>query len=114
VLHSLCHVLFATSRHPPNLASLSLPDALPICRADAGGARGPLRGRGLHRGGTPAAQPLAGAGGAVAAGGAATAPPAPARGCAAGDRKSTRLNSSHVSISYAVFCLKKKRSESWI
>src|SRR5690606_27728228 len=27
---------------------------------------------------------------------------------AAGDRKSTRLNSSHVKISYAVFCLKKK------
>src|SRR5690242_20748025 len=26
-----------------------------------------------------------------------------------GDRKSTRLNSSHMSISYAVFCLKKKR-----
>src|SRR5207253_9061280 len=26
-----------------------------------------------------------------------------------GDRKSTRLNSSHVAISYAVFCLKKKR-----
>src|SRR5699024_11710079 len=26
----------------------------------------------------------------------------------AGDRKSTRLNSSHVSSSYAVFCLKKK------
>src|SRR5438477_2252256 len=25
-----------------------------------------------------------------------------------GDRKSTRLNSSHMSISYAVFCLKKK------
>src|SRR5699024_11733967 len=28
-----------------------------------------------------------------------------------GDRKSTRLNSSHVSISYAVFCLKKKKNE---
>src|SRR5437868_10060016 len=28
-----------------------------------------------------------------------------------GDRKSTRLNSSHVSISYAVFCLKKKTEE---
>src|SRR5699024_11962731 len=28
---------------------------------------------------------------------------------ALGDRKSTRLNSSHVSISYAVFCLKKKK-----
>src|SRR5207245_11056346 len=27
-----------------------------------------------------------------------------------GDRKSTRLNSSHGSISYAVFCLKKKRT----
>src|SRR5690349_22886138 len=29
----------------------------------------------------------------------------------AGDRKSTRLNSSHVEISYAVFCLKKKMTE---
>src|SRR5699024_12768665 len=28
------------------------------------------------------------------------------------DRKSTRLNSSHVSISYAVFCLKKKNKNS--
>src|SRR6267142_7147578 len=28
---------------------------------------------------------------------------------AGGDRKSTRLNSSHMSISYAVFCLKKKK-----
>src|SRR5690625_6607520 len=27
------------------------------------------------------------------------------------DRKSTRLNSSHVAISYAVFCLKKKKPE---
>src|SRR4051794_41658913 len=27
------------------------------------------------------------------------------------DRKSTRLNSSHPSISYAVFCLKKKKSQ---
>src|SRR5437870_11046449 len=30
-----------------------------------------------------------------------------------GDRKSTRLNSSHVAISYAVFCLKKKRRMGW-
>src|SRR5690606_41944440 len=30
---------------------------------------------------------------------------------AVGDRKSTRLNSSHVKISYAVFCLKKKRED---
>src|SRR5690606_41848330 len=30
-------------------------------------------------------------------------------GSAASDRKSTRLNSSHVKISYAVFCLKKQK-----
>src|SRR5438477_4272071 len=30
------------------------------------------------------------------------------------DRKSTRLNSSHMSISYAVFCLKKKKNKSHI
>src|SRR5437773_5773627 len=29
-----------------------------------------------------------------------------------GDRKSTRLNSSHITISYAVFCLKKKTNNS--
>src|SRR6266581_1682636 len=34
-------------------------------------------------------------------------PPSPAS--TASDRKSTRLNSSHPSISYAVFCLKKKK-----
>src|SRR3712207_6879229 len=33
--------------------------------------------------------------------------PSGGRGCVA-DRKSTRLNSSHANISYAVFCLKKK------
>src|SRR5438128_12579346 len=39
--------------------------------------------------------------------------PAPARLDAAHprDRKSTRLNSSHGSISYAVFCLKKKKKQ---
>src|SRR2546426_7112618 len=30
------------------------------------------------------------------------------------DRKSTRLNSSHLVISYAVFCLKKKKRNTWI
>src|SRR5438874_7172975 len=32
-------------------------------------------------------------------------------GITASDRKSTRLNSSHVEISYAVFCLKKKKKK---
>src|SRR5690349_23647592 len=40
------------------------------------------------------------------------AAPPPAR-TAATDRKSTRLNSSHVEISYAVFCLKKKNNENF-
>src|SRR5256885_6345860 len=34
-------------------------------------------------------------------------------GCADRDRKSTRLNSSHLVISYAVFCLKKKNNTSY-
>src|SRR3712207_7647523 len=33
---------------------------------------------------------------------------------AASDRKSTRLNSSHANISYAVFCLKKKNTSSYL
>src|SRR2546430_3036786 len=37
----------------------------------------------------------------------ATAP----RSCIRRDRKSTRLNSSHSQISYAVFCLKKKKTQ---
>src|SRR5207253_10216367 len=36
----------------------------------------------------------------------------PGPGTHEGDRKSTRLNSSHVAISYAVFCLKKKKETS--
>src|SRR3712207_8359908 len=40
------------------------------------------------------------------------APAAPLRQVRTGDRKSTRLNSSHANISYAVFCLKKKNQKS--
>src|SRR5438132_9844514 len=42
-----------------------------------------------------------------------SAPVAPARRARReiGDRKSTRLNSSHTVISYAVFCLKKKKKQ---
>src|SRR5258705_3501165 len=38
--------------------------------------------------------------------------PSDARGLRLQDRKSTRLNSSHLGISYAVFCLKKKEHTS--
>src|SRR3712207_8789583 len=37
-------------------------------------------------------------------------PPERGRGHSGQDRKSTRLNSSHANISYAVFCLKKKKN----
>src|SRR3712207_7282659 len=37
-----------------------------------------------------------------------------ARALAALDRKSTRLNSSHANISYAVFCLKKKKMDATV
>src|SRR4030043_1430661 len=39
------------------------------------------------------------------------ADPAPVCGSHGQDRKSTRLNSSHGYISYAVFCLKKKKTD---
>src|SRR3712207_6988886 len=39
-----------------------------------------------------------------------TAPVVTPLGTGAVDRKSTRLNSSHANISYAVFCLKKKKT----
>src|SRR3712207_8230574 len=40
--------------------------------------------------------------------------PRPSRGRRPGDRKSTRLNSSHANISYAVFCLKKKNQKTTV
>src|SRR3712207_7418241 len=40
------------------------------------------------------------------------AAPSALLGAALRDRKSTRLNSSHANISYAVFCLKKKKKSS--
>src|SRR2546430_6856358 len=36
------------------------------------------------------------------------------RACPEPDRKSTRLNSSHSQISYAVFCLKKKKKQKYL
>src|SRR5207245_7176134 len=44
-------------------------------------------------------------------GGGPSAPPRSPQRRRLGDRKSTRLNSSHGSISYAVFCLKKKKKK---
>src|SRR3712207_7174332 len=51
-----------------------------------------------------------GAGGDAARGGASFGGFQYLPGAPSGDRKSTRLNSSHANISYAVFCLKKKNT----
>src|SRR5438105_6098229 len=94
----VCSFFFSDTA-TPEIYTLSLHDALPIF---ARGARGAAARAGRRRG--PCAAP-AGDGGAGGAGGARARPPHRGE-----DRKSTRLNSSHEWISYAVFCLKKKRN----
>src|SRR5262245_64697263 len=100
VSYSLHCVFFFTATPPTDIYTLSLHDALPICfcrtfgeGVSANGAIG--RRRGLT------AEPVSGGEGQRAR--RSGDPPA-----ALLDRKSTRLNSSHLGISYAVFCLKKK------
>src|SRR3712207_9390041 len=76
--------------------TLSLHDALPIC----GGAERVDHDERRERGVVGPAEPVADGGGAEMG--------HRDRLCVHEDRKSTRLNSSHANISYAVFCLKKK------
>src|SRR5256886_10318572 len=86
---SLFSFFFFNDTATTEIYTLSLHDALPICVR--GGAV--LKHRFRHRSrGQPAGRR-----------------DSPGR---SGDRKSTRLNSSHSQISYAVFCLKKKRTTS--
>src|SRR5262245_66665394 len=77
--HTPCSSFFFNDTATTKIYTLSLHDALPILRDD-GTRRGRREQAPVVRQGPPAAQ----------------------------DRKSTRLNSSHLGISYAVFCLKKK------
>src|SRR3712207_7111049 len=83
--------------------TLSLHDALPISHGRGPDGRRP-RAHGRPRGPRREGRPDADARGRRPR-------PADADGAAdgRGDRKSTRLNSSHANISYAVFCLKKKK-----
>src|SRR5688572_30939306 len=95
--------------HPATTAfyTLSLHDALPIFRPRHRSSRRAAADRAF-------AVPTA-AVRSVDAGGGGRAPDSRDRhaggGRARGDRKSTRLNSSHSQISYAVFCLKKKTTK---
>src|SRR5207302_9418176 len=94
------------SRHPATTGfyTLSLHDALPIYHFLVAAVR--------RRRGHPWGQPHASSRAFVARLPPGMPPPPPHRFHGEnywGDRKSTRLNSSHVKISYAVLCLKKKR-----
>src|SRR5437868_9233609 len=97
----MCSVsFFFNDTPPPAIYTLSLHDALPIFQRIAVRQCLDL--------GADADRPADRAGARRRSGSGGRAAPA---GGAVGraDRKSTRLNSSHVSISYAVFCLKKKK-----
>src|SRR6266496_4695378 len=84
---SRCFAFFFNDTATTEIYTLSLHDALPISIVGRGLGRRPRRDRAV-RARRPADVP------------------ADDR-----DRKSTRLNSSHVEISYAVFCLKKKKKK---
>src|SRR5438876_3870298 len=89
-LYQFCSVLFFfIYTAPTDIYTFSLHDALPISSDSCRGVPGSKN----RCSGTRARR---------------RAPPA--RGRVDPDRKSTRLNSSHPSISYAVFCLKKKNA----
>src|SRR5690606_42024921 len=98
----------------PAMHAFSLPDALPISRACDSSRRSPgdfssaAMGREIGRasGVSRHADAVAGDGDPLLDRGRRGGVP---RRRAQVDRKSTRLNSSHVKISYAVFCLKKKK-----
>src|SRR5207249_9754410 len=81
-MQSCCLVFFFNDPATTEIYTLSLHDALPILDSEDGDSE------------------------AVGLVLSSLQPPRPTMSTT--DRKSTRLNSSHVSISYAVFCLKKK------
>src|SRR5438132_4527659 len=83
-----CSFFFFTDTAPPEIYTLSLHDALPICRQRDGAQASPARRLSLLGGQVRGSQHHV---------------------VEVQDRKSTRLNSSHTVISYAVFCLKKKK-----
>src|SRR5688500_19861950 len=96
------------------ISTLSLHDALPISWRERRGARPRRQGRqaqGRSEARAARREEARGRGGEAArrACGSRRAPRS--RRAGSGDRKSTRLNSSHLVISYAVFCLKKKTKQ---
>src|SRR5256885_16293138 len=92
LLHHILSFFFFNDTATTEIYTLSLHDALPIFESGQGFRSHPLA-EPVRRHGREQWRALC-----------ATRHSRPAR-----DRKSTRLNSSHLVISYAVFCLKKKK-----
>src|SRR5262245_63956333 len=91
----LCFLVFFSDTSATRTCTLSLHDALPILRTGAKCV-------------VAVAATLFVAGAAMVSAQPEWKAPADAKAVKNPDRKSTRLNSSHLGISYAVFCLKKK------
>src|SRR5205085_10478609 len=88
-IHSLCFFFFFNDTATTEIYTLSLHDALPISAAHKRGRANPeIACDELHERKTDVYEIIT-----------------------RKDRKSTRLNSSHSQISYAVFCLKKKKKK---
>src|SRR2546430_15756532 len=98
IVVSVCLFFFFNDTATTEIYTLSLHDALPISELETrdGHPEGPRAGIGGEKPGSGASPPRS-------QGPAGVYPHLR-------DRKSTRLNSSHSQISYAVFCLKKKKS----
>src|SRR5256885_11793910 len=92
-VHYGCYFFFFNDTATTEIYTLSLHDALPISRTSASHPERCAPSPGIWL--------------------ALWVRPSPSRASASGcrDRKSTRLNSSHLVISYAVFCLKKKKPD---
>src|SRR3712207_7030180 len=93
-------IFFFNDTATTEIYTLSLHDALPICPLPCAPRGRPRRARGGTR--RPTCRSRS----------ARATRRRPSRSAACPDRKSTRLNSSHANISYAVFCLKKKEQTS--
>src|SRR5699024_11394692 len=95
---------YFTAPATPEILTLSLHDALPISTSEILGIQVLLHHEtgGEHRGQRQRRD-------VVVVPRRLVSTPLHSRAVQVVDRKSTRLNSSHVSISYAVFCLKKKK-----
>src|SRR5205807_7574964 len=94
-------VFFCTPPAPTEISPLSLHDALPISSSPRGACTSCPRA-------TTASRPSSGS---LKRSSRPRATPCCFESSDSRDRKSTRLNSSHLVISYAVFCLKKKKKK---